>query len=210
MKVETEIKDVNVIRGDISESFEAKALEKGLVSVDIETSGLDWEIDKIGSVQVIIPGELACIVRVEDFEPKRLCDIISNKSVKTIFHHALFDLRFMAYNWGLEPSHVRCTKIASKILNTEDISHSLKDILARRRGIGLDKSLQKSNWLAEELSDEQIMYAIKDVIYLNDILNLLVEDLRDCGRYRLAKESFEYIPTRLTLDLIGAEDVFTY
>jgi ribonuclease D len=202
--------DVIVTHGDVSRSFKNKAIEIGSVSVDIETSGLDWKNDKIGSVQVMIPGVKACVVRVGEKRPKNICNIIREKEITKIFHHALFDLRFMSYNWEVDCSDIRCTKIASKILNTGDISHSLKDILERRRGINMDKSLQKSNWLAKELSDDQILYAVKDVFYLKSIFDLLVKDLRSCGRYKLAKESFEYIPTRVSLDIIGAEDVFTY
>jgi ribonuclease D len=95
------------------------------VAWDIETSGLSWEQDTIGSCQVHVPNVVTLIVRVDGSVPDRLASALGDPDVVKVFHHAMFDLRFMSHAWKVRPSSVACTKIASKLLqpyadNTEN------------------------------------------------------------------------------------------
>src|SRR5579863_2672292 len=110
---------------DISKEFFDKACDFGTVAWDIETSGLDWKTDRIATCQLYIPDGSVAIVRIQS-TPLLLKSLLLNSAVKKIFHHALFDLKFMARSWEIVPQHIACTKIAAKILDRENTEkHSL-------------------------------------------------------------------------------------
>lgn len=180
------------------------------VAWDIETTGLNWRVDSIGTCQ-LTDGSRTVIVQVDGRRPERLAALVES-GVQKVFHHAMFDLRFMARGWGVVPAEIACTKIAAKILNPNAApeSRSLKSLLREKLGMSISKDQQRSDWLREELSADQLRYAAIDVAYLSRLLERLLDELREQGTLELALMSFEYIPTRVQLDLCGAEDVFTY
>jgi len=200
----------SVYDGDIPHSLLEMAKQARMAALDIETTGLSWENSKIATCQLYVPNRRVAIMRVNGSFPHNLGLLLENRDICKVFHHAVFDLRFMAYNWPITVSNVVCTKIASKILSPTRKSHSLKALVGEYLGIQLDKSMQTSNWLAEQLSQEQLKYAAEDVLYLPDLFRILQGELEHAGRWPLAKASFDYLPTRVRLDILGSGDVFTY
>ena len=198
--------------GDISCSEVHAARQAGLVGWDIETSGLDWRIDQIATCQIFIPNlDVYLIQRGESMEaPPNLRSLLSDPMVIKVFHHAMFDLRFMASKWGFEAKNVVCTKIASKLLDPFEDDHSLKHVLQKYLQVNIDKGPRVSNWLTESLSQEQLDYAASDVLYLPRLFNYLKTELEHLDRWHLAEASFSYLPIRVQLDILGAGDVFSY
>lgn len=198
--------------GDLSDSEVDNARRVGLVAWDIETSGLEWKKDRIATCQVFVPNCDAYVVQLNatvEVPPNLRC-LLTDSHVLKIFHHAMFDLRFMASHWNLCPSNVACTKIASKLLDPIETDHSLQRILQKHLNVRIDKESRVSDWLNDDLSKEQLEYAASDVIYLPRLFALLKERLESCNRWELATKSFEFLPTRVQLDLLGAGDVFSY
>lgn len=202
--------DVAISIGDIPAFAISEARHAGSIAWDIETSGLDWKYDKICTCQVFIPNSRVFLIRVCDSIPYNLKMLLNDEHVCKVFHHAPFDLRFMTYHWSTEVQNVVCTKIASKILAPEMNDHSLKNLLERYLGIYLDKKMQTSNWLCEKLTEEQLIYAVRDVLYLPTLFNELKCSLICCDRWALADASFDYLPTRVKLDVLGSGDVYLY
>lgn len=137
---------------------------------------------------------------------------MSDINVLKIFHHATFDITFLAQKYSLDVNNIHCTKVAEKILfplNNPDF-YSLKSIHKRYLGIEINKSLQKSDWLAKNLSDDQICYALQDVIHLEDIQKEQTSRLAKEGKEMLMKRCMDFLTTRVTLDCTGAGDVFKY
>ncbi len=178
---------------------------------DIETSGLDWKSDRIASCQLSTSNGEVAVVRIDpNKRPSTLCSLLRNVAVRKIFHHAPFDLRFMSAAWSVEAQNIVCTKVASKILVPEEKDHSLKALLHRHLGITLDKSLQTSNWFAESWSEEQVLYAARDVLHLHSLFTTLETELMACDRLGLAQKCFDHLPTRVRLELGGYGDVFAH
>ena len=203
--------NVIMCRSDISEDYTNLILNATALSCDIETTGLDWRIDKIGTCQLYIQGGPAIIVKMDEERPGNLIRLLSNTRVKKVFHHALFDLRFMVFNWNFEPNNVYCTKIASKLLDPQNShEHSLKCLLKRYIDIEVDKKEQISDWITENLTESQIRYAINDVLFLMSLLKVLEQQLASKGLWHIALRCFDHIPTRVRLDILGYKDVFTY
>jgi len=201
----------SVHHGDLPEAIFQQALNASSVAVDIETSGLDWASDQIFVCQIFLPGDAIHLVQINSERiPSSICHLLETPSVRKIFHHAMFDLRFMTNHWGANPENIACTKVASKIVQPDREHHSLKDLLRERLSITISKDQQTSDWSKNVLSDEQIQYAASDVRFLPSLLEHIVEDAHGLDREQDMEASFRYIPTRVHLDLRGSGDVFTY
>lgn len=204
------LNEISLYSGDLPEKALAEAKRAGIVAWDIETSGLSWSEDSIGTCQVYVPGSRVYVVQINRSPRTVLKALLRSGKVKKVFHHAMFDLRFMVHHWSATVQNVACTKIASKILKPSQEKHSLKDLLAQYLGVEIDKTLQKSDWLTSELSESQLMYAAGDVIHLVNLLQVLASHCEGENVSHLVAKSFDYIPSRVRLDLRGSNDVFTY
>lgn len=208
----THTQEVNVVDGDVSADFEWAVRDAHIAAWDIETSGLDWRLDRIATCQLHVPNVGTQVIRMNGCEPERLRELLASERVIKVFHHAPFDLRFMRHHWKATARRVACTKILSKIVRPEAASeeHSLKPTLERFLGVILDKTQQKSDWLSASLTHEQLLYAVRDVEHLVPLLNKLMDEARASGVADIAERTFEYLPTRVETDIRGCGDVFAY
>ena len=204
--------DVRVATGDLQPESLLAAFEARRVAIDIETTGLDWKSDQIGTIQVHVPDWGTAIVRKVADRPRRLTELLMSMRVQKVFHHAPFDLRFMAYRWNVRPVNVADTKLASQILepDADHREHSLAPLVKRHFGVYLDKSMRLSDWLSDDLSQQQLHYAAQDVQYLLPLLDILIDAAISEGVADLIEASYAYLPVRIATDLRGCGDVFAY
>src|SRR6185312_7764769 len=144
---------------------------KGAVAIDTEAMGLDPNRDRLCVVQ-LSPGDgSADVVQIGAGQRKapNIERLLADKSVLKIFHFARFDLGILAKTFGVMPSPVYCTKIASRLARTYTDRHGLKDLARETVGQDLSKQQQSSDWGAESLTDAQVAYAASDVLYLHGI-----------------------------------------
>jgi ribonuclease D len=205
-------KTLHLLRTDLDASLAARLRNARRIALDIETSGLDPLKDKIGTVQVYAPEIGAIIIQLGAGFPGNLRDLLADERTLKIFHHAMFDLRFMVRHWKVEPTNVACTKVASKLLfpGMPNGGHSLQALLAEHLDIKISKDQRVTNWLAADLTPEQIEYACRDVVHLLPLLDCLEDQLRRAGLHALFRACVEFLPTRVQLDLGGWPDVFGY
>ncbi len=202
---------VSEYRSDIPSNVLRKLNTAKLVAWDIETTGIDWRAERIATCQLFIPAANPIIVHISDELPTHLIALLESQHTRKVFHHAMFDLRFMVHSWHASPRNVACTKIAAKLLDRNNrANHSLKHLLKRYCGVTLDKSLSTSDWSAEPLSDAQIRYAVNDVAYLPQLLLGLEHELLQCGLIDLAHECFACVPTQVLLEIYGYHDIYKY
>ena len=180
---------------------------------DIETSGLDPMKDRISTVQLHSSGIGTAIVQVDQRpRPHNLCKLLENPVLLKVFHHAMFDLRFMVAHWQVEPSTIACTKVASKLLwpGKRHDGHTLKVLLAEQLGVIISKEQRMSNWSAAQLSPAQISYASGDVEHLLPLLDCLEYQLEAVGLRDDYQACLDFLPIRVRLDLGNWPDVFGY
>lgn len=183
------------------------------VAWDIETSGLDFRRDHIGTVQIADEVGNTWIIQLRPgLRPDALSFLLSDASTRKIFHFAPFDLAFMRFHWGVRAQNVACTKVLSRLVDPRATTHSLKDVLARELGVSLPKNeaVRRSDWRTEELSPEQLSYAAADVAHLIPVYDVLMEKATRRGVSRLAEQSFDYLPARVETELLGLADIFAY
>jgi ribonuclease D len=200
---------VRVRDGDISPGLAAAARAHGTVCLDTETDGLDWAVHSLRTVQAHVPGVWTEIVRVDSGRPDALLALVESPDVRKIFHHAMFDLRFLARRWQAQPAAVACTKIAAKLLDPHG-ANSLAPLVLHRLGVCLDKAQQISDWSAGTLSDEQIAYAAADVVHLPALLDSLLLELDLRGLRALYDQCCDHLPARVALETAGYSDVYGY
>ena len=203
-----------VARGDLPVTLLDAYRTSVLVAWDIETSGLDWRRAQIGTCQLFAPGIGAAVISVTSgTRPTGLVSLLEDPQVPKVFHHAPFDLRFMMHAWGVKPASIRCTKVASKLVEPaapNDV-HGLQSLVARYLGVNLQKGeIRTSDWTADSLSPEQVQYAAADVVYLPVLLASLNARLAALGLGWLYDRCCEFLPARAALELGDYPDVFAY
>lgn len=203
-----------MLAGDISSGLLVQCREERILGVDIETSGLDWKKDSISTVQLYLPDAniVAILKSASGITPDHLISLLEDSSITKVFHHALFDLRFLASSWPLAPRNIACTKIASKIINPGGATseHSLAGLLETELGVAIDKSEQTSNWMKQSFTTSQLRYLSNDVLYLPRLIAQLLDKSMSNKYIEDIRCSFQYIPTRLSTDLRECGDIFTY
>lgn len=186
----------------------------GSVAVDTEAMGLDPNRDRLCVVQ-LSPGDgSADVVQIAagQKDAPNLKRLLADPAILKIFHFARFDLGTLFKTFGVMPTPVYCTKIASRLARTYTDKHGLKDLVRELTGTDLSKQQQTSDWGTEQLSDAQIAYAASDVLHLHALKDKLDAMLAREGRMELAAACFRFLPDRVRLDLAGwgAEDIFAH
>ncbi|MCM3924157.1 ribonuclease D [Frankia sp. AiPs1] len=203
-----------IAHGDLEPDLIAFLGSQSRIAWDVETSGLDWRVDKLATCQIFAEGATPVVVQLDGRRrPENLCTLLADRTVMKVFHHAPFDLRFMVHAWNVSPRSVLCTKVASKLLSpaAPNSAHSLQSLLAGYLEVRLTKgAVRTSDWSAAELTADQIAYAVNDVVHLPRLLDALLEGLRNADLDDLYRRCCEFLPARVGLELGGFPDVFSY
>ncbi|GGC46563.1 ribonuclease D [Chelatococcus reniformis] len=184
------------------------------VAIDTETLGLNPLRDRLCVVQLSAGDGNAEVVQILRGAPPpiNLLRVLADPGVLKIFHYARFDLGVLRHAFGIVPTPVYCTKIASRLTRTYTDRHGLKDLTREILGIDLSKQQQSSDWGADQLSEAQVAYAASDVLHLHALKARLDEMLAREGRTALAEACFGFLPARAELDLHGwqEQDIFAH
>jgi ribonuclease D len=197
-------------RGDLPEGLDLGAA----VAVDTEAMGLNPHRDRLCLVQLSAGDGDAHLVQLAPgaYEAPRLKTLMADPAVTKLFHFARFDLAMIYRYLGVMTGPVYCTKIASRLARTFTDRHGLRDLCKDLLGVDLSKQQQSSDWGAATLTDQQLHYAATDVLHLHALRARLDLMLAREGRTELARASFEFLPTRVLLDLEGwpEQDIFAH
>ena len=184
------------------------------VAVDSETMGLQGGRDRLCLVQLSAGDGRAHLVQLApgDYAAPNLRRLLGDPRRLKLLHYARFDLGAFRRYLEVDCAPVYCTKIASRLVRTYTDRHGLKDLVRELLGIELDKAEQSSDWGAAELTDTQQSYAARDVLHLHALRAKLDLMLAREGRAGLAQACFDFLPTRVALDLAGwpEQDLFAH
>ncbi|MBT9315875.1 ribonuclease H-like domain-containing protein [Leptothoe spongobia] len=198
---------------DIPKSLLERYLASDAIAVDTETMGLNPLRDRLCLVQLCDTKGYSSAVRIERGQSSapNLQQLLEIPSILKIFHFARFDLATLSHHLDIDVTPVFCTKIASKLARTYSPRHGLKELVKEIAGIDLDKTAQSSDWgNVHDLSDEQLAYAANDVRYLHELSKRLTLMLQREGRWYLAEECFQCLPTFIHLDLLQYQNIFEH
>ena len=184
------------------------------VAIDTETLGLNLNRDRLCLIQFSSGDGNAHLVQISKKikNCRNIVNLLQNKNVEKIFHFARFDMAILQRDISVINGNIFCTKIASKLCRTYTNKHGLLDLCAEFLNIEISKQQQSSNWAKETLSDSQKEYAAADVLYLHQIKQNLLIMLKENKREEIASACFQFLKTRINLDLIGFNnlDIFQH
>ena len=181
------------------------------IAIDCEFMGLNVDRDQLCLVQISTGNNDAHIIKLnrETYNAPNLKKLLENNSVGKIFHFARADLLFIKKYLGVKVNNINCTKIMSKIARSYSDKHGLKDLVKEFTGNDINKNLQSSDF-GGELSDKQLQYCARDVIYLHKIYEKLKQILIREKRDILYTEAIKFINCRVNLDLASfKEDILS-
>lgn len=201
-----------VLKQDLNEEIYNEFVSQKELAIDCEMMGLNPYRDRLCLVQIASENGTCAIIQIDEKQPpEKLKKILENENIQKIFHFARSDMLFLKMRLNIEVKNIYCTKIASKIARTYTDKHGLKEIVKEFFGDNLDKTVTSTDWGNPNLTDEQLLYAQNDVIYLFQIKRLLNEILIRENRYELYLKTLQFLPIRVELDLKGfSDDIFSH
>ena len=161
---------------------DAVASWPAVIGLDTEFLRTSTYYPKPGLYQVAAGDQVYLIdpLAIESWQP--LVDyLVSERTVK-VMHACLEDLELLHHHLGISPRNVFDTQFANAFAS-ENFSLSYAALVERVLGVSLPKHETRSNWLQRPLSDDQIRYAVEDVIYLAPLYEHLQEKLQADARY---------------------------
>ena len=182
------------------------------IAIDCEFMGLNVDRDRLCLVQISSGINDAHIIQLnkEKYNAPNLKKLLSNKSINKIFHFARADLLFIKKYLNIDLENVECTKIMSKLARSYSDKHGLKDLIKEFIGIDISKQLQTSDF-GGDLSEKQLQYCAKDVIYLHKIYEGLYNILVREKRIDLYKSTIKFLTNRVELDFASfKEDIWSH
>ena len=182
------------------------------IAVDCEFMGLNVERDNLCLVQISSGKNDAHIIQLnrDNYNAPNLKKILEKKNISKIFHFARADLLFIKKYLNVKVENVHCTKIMSKLARSYSDKHGLKDLIKEFTGNDISKSMQSSDF-GGDLSEKQLQYCAKDVIYLHKIFGSLEKILIREKRFHLYTDTIKFIHSRVNLDLASfSSDIWSH
>ena len=177
------------------------------IAIDCEFMGLNVERDRLCLVQISSGNNDAHIIQLnkDKYNAPNLKKLLVNEKINKIFHYARADLLFIKKYLDLDVININDTKLASRLARTFSDKHGLKDLIKEFIGIDVSKQLQTSDF-GGELTEKQLQYCARDVIYLHKIFKELYKILVRENRLDLYNKAIKFIPTRVDLDIASFKD----
>jgi DNA polymerase I len=146
-----------------------------------ESAGLDPHRAKIRLAQFYGGGKRAAVVDVFKVGAKVL-ELL--QGAPAVIHNSVFDLAFLEHR-GIRLGHIHDTQQAARLAlgaNKCSLARAVKHYCK----VELAKDLQASDWGATDLSEEQLTYAVRDVVWLWRLCPPLFRDLKpQISAYRI-------------------------
>jgi ribonuclease D len=157
------------------------------IALDTEFVRVHSFFPKLSLVQ-ISDGEITFAIdmmKEMDFAP--LNEILLNESIQKNIHSARQDLEVLYNKFKNLPCNIFDTQIACQFLGF-DAPPSYDGMIKHFLGIIVDKKHQFSDWLARPLAQEKLEYALDDVKYLAQVLDIIFSQLKKLGRFEWVQQ----------------------
>tara|TARA_B100000902_G_scaffold390681_1_gene440036 strand:+ start:1786 stop:2400 length:615 start_codon:yes stop_codon:yes gene_type:complete len=201
--------DIKLHKADLPDDLN---LGNATIAVDGEFMGLNVRRDPLCLIQISSGNSDAHIVQLDrkTYNAPNLIKLLSDGSVKKLFHFARADLAHIKYYLKTDVENVECSKIKSKLARTFSDSHSLKTLIKEFINIDVSKQFQTSDF-GSDLTQAQLKYCANDVIYLHKIHDELNKILERENRMKLYQDSIKFLKTRVALDLsLFKDDIWAH
>ena len=181
----------------------ARALDTAdRIAIDTESNSLHVYRETVCYVQICTGTKVFLIdtIAVRDLSP--LAPAFTDPEKLKILHGADYDVVCIKrdFDIGLDP--IFDTMVAAQMLGYDKLG--LAALVERHFGALLDKSLSKHDWGRRPLEERYVPYLIDDVIYLEDLHDILDRDLEEEDFIEEAELEFERVARQ---EWSGTEEV---
>ena len=187
-------------------------ITKDWLAIDTETDGLNYREHKLRLVQICTEDGRVYIVRNPRGLPRspNLAKVLTSTWPTKVFHHAMFDLRFIKAWMRTEVAEpIECTKVLMKICHPEKKS-GIKSLLGNVLKIHLpEMHVDYTKWNEPVLSNEQLTYSAGDVLYLIKAFKTLRHKMNWYER-QIYKRAIKACINTAFLQVEGFTDLFDY
>jgi ribonuclease D len=154
-------------------------------------------------IQIATPDIAACIdpIKLTDLTP--LYQLIYNTAIVKVLHACRQDLEIFYHLRNEIPTPLFDTQIAAPLIGmNEQIGYAglISDIL----GIQLHKGHSRTDWSQRPLTEEQLLYAAEDVIYLAQAYPVIRERLETTNRLSWLESECAALSQKETYDVAPA------
>lgn len=184
-------------------------LAEYLNGCDGEFWGLDTEADSLHRYH-----EKICLLQITDGENHQLIDPLAVEDMSPLveflrtaelwMHGADYDIVMLRRDLDVVPPQIWDTQIAARLLGVKQFGYA--NLVEHFVGVELSKASQKADWSKRPLTEKMAEYAINDVRYLKPMVDIMLKDLRDKGRYEWFVESCEHAREKVLDRPVGKED----
>lgn len=161
------------VRDDWREIITTLDHESGYMALDLETSGLSFNRDRIAVIALYGPDtNTAGIIHLRGAYPQpELMEWLGNPARKFITHNGTqFDIPYLQ-RYGLayrQPTWFDTLIGEQTVLTSDrkDVKVNLKDTLKRRLSVEVPKDVDHATWMQPALDAQQMRYLADDIYYL--------------------------------------------
>lgn len=171
---------------DSLQHFLADKMNDGIsCAIDTEADSLHHYYEKLCLVQFYNGKESVLIDPLQIEDTSLLSQYLSQATCW--MHGGDYDMHMLSTHLHVVPPVVFDTQIGARLLGVRRFSYA--DLVKRYEGVELEKGSQKADWSKRPLTACMRKYAINDVLYLLEMAEKIVAELREKGRYGWFVES---------------------
>ena len=187
---------------DISKELSAQ----DILAVDTESNSLYAYQEQVCLIQFSTREKDILIdpLVLPDLSP--LGPIFRSEKIMKVFHAAEYDLICLFRDYGFKFNFLFDTMVAARTLGYLKIG--LGSLLEKYFNIQVEKKYQRANWGQRPLKPEMLEYARLDSHYLIPLAEILQRELRESGRWELAREDFERLTQNIEDTTESSKDDF--
>lgn len=167
----------------------ALLMRESRLAVDTEANSLHAYQERVCLIQFSTPETDYLVDPLALDDLTYLAPIFADPRIEKIFHAAEYDVLGLQRDFDFSFNNIFDTMLAARILGYKQVG--LASLLAEKYGLDIDKHNQKADWGQRPLTASLIDYARLDTHYLIALRDLLEKELREKGRWDLAREDFQ-------------------
>ena len=183
-----------------------KIRQAGRFAFDTEFVGEDRYKPELCLIQIATETTQILIDPLAGLDCRSFWELVADPSVEKIVHAGSEDLAICSQQIGRQAANVLDVQIAAGLIGL-GYPTSLARLTRVMTGEKLHKSQTLTDWRARPLSDEQIDYAIEDVIHLPAIFAAATRKLESLGRASWVREECEALCRTIAQQATGPVQV---
>ncbi|HON59664.1 MAG TPA: ribonuclease D [Smithella sp.] len=164
-----------------------------IIAVDTEYDSFRYFREKLCLIQICADKTAYVFDPLGDINLSFLQKYLEDPEKIKVLHAADNDIRLLKRDYGFRFNNIYDTHRAALLLGFKELSleKMIKEFLGEE--LGKSKKIQRSRWDNRPLTEEQLQYAVQDVLFLPGLYTTQSAQLRAKGLQETAEKAFEKI-----------------